>query len=58
MVPQPTIIVRQGPPNIYDHAPYGSICKVSGNSTIWKQISKDDSHPLWDDVTDSYPLED
>lgn len=45
-----TYIVRFGPPNKYDHAPFGviCICKDSlGNTTKYLQTSKDENNPEW-----------
>lgn len=47
----PSIIKRFGPPNAYDQYPYGTICRVQDGS-IYRQISRDENNPQWDQVTD------
>lgn len=45
----PTLI-RHGEPSKYDHCEYGTLCKVMVNSDrydLYRQMSKDESNPLW-----------
>jgi hypothetical protein len=44
------VIIRHGPPNQYDHAEQGTICKVldsDGRWDIYKQQNKNESQPVW-----------
>ena len=50
------VIVRHGHPNGYDHAPQGTICMCILDKTVWKQISKEEENPLWDEITESHPF--
>jgi hypothetical protein len=48
--PSYKVIVRHGPPNKYDHAEQGTICKVIGPDgyyDIYRQTNPDDSNPIW-----------
>ncbi len=48
--PSYKVIIRHGPPNQYDHAEQGTICKIVGTDgcyDIYKQTNPDDSHPTW-----------
>ena len=49
----PQIIKRFGPPNSYDLYPYGTICMVA-DGTVYKQISREEECPLWEDITEEY----
>lgn len=45
------MIIRNGPPNNYDHAPQGTICKVMINDQCherYVQRSSDEEKPEWD----------
>lgn len=42
----PQRILRAGPPSLFDHAPFLSLCIVeNGNNYI--QMSKDEEYPVW-----------
>lgn len=47
------IIVRNGPPNSYDHYPQNTVCKVALNERDHEryiQRSSDEENPEWDYV--------
>lgn len=50
---QQNVIERHGEPNQYDHAPYGTICKVKNSSldqqqyALYKQTSQEEENPRW-----------
>lgn len=54
-MPNPTVIQRFGPPNIYDQYPFGTICNVQDGS-IYKQISRDETTPSWERLTDDQQI--
>jgi hypothetical protein len=47
----PMLIQRHSAPNIYDHAPVGSQCKVvahDGSFVMYTQTSRDENNPRWE----------
>ncbi len=43
----PQIIERQGEPNLFDSAPYLTICINTQDNKVWIQIARDDNTPNW-----------
>jgi len=46
-----TVLDRKGQPSKYDHAPYGTICRVSEDvehPVFYIQRSSDEEHPQWE----------
>lgn len=44
-------LIRHGKPNKYDHAAYGTLCKVIieyKESELYKQVSTDPENPIWE----------
>ncbi len=48
----PSYIRRMSTPNTYDHAPQGTLC-ITHDGQIYKQISKNQEMPEWDNITNS-----
>lgn len=40
-------IIRNGAPNLFDHAPFGSTCYSTQEDKIYIQMSKEEDQPNW-----------
>lgn len=49
----PKVIIRHGIPNAFDHAPFGTHCKVvraDGSCEIWQQMGPHEDNPRWERI--------
>jgi hypothetical protein len=48
------MLIRYGKPSKYDHAPYGTPCKVvnalSDDFTLYLQVSDNEENPVWHEI--------
>ncbi len=51
------VLLRHSAPNLFDHAPYGTLCEVryEGKRELYIQNSKDDANPKWIEVKSETP---